>query len=151
MLFVARRFFYFSYVMILKQVDMNIIKLSKEQKEKFIHLPIKQAIYVSSTRNISEDIPHDELINRANEVSKFLAELFGGYSLYDISGGFVLHKKHEDKVKKEKVVRIVSFSTKKDFIQNQNKLFEQIKVWAKEWGQEYIGYEHEEDLYYIPR
>lgn len=130
---------------------MNIIKLSKEQKEKFIHLPIKQAIYVSSTRNISEDIPHDELINRANEVSKFLAELFGGYSLYDISGGFVLHKKHEDTVKKEKVVRIVSFSTEKDFIQNQNKLFEQIEVWAKEWGQEYIGYEHEEDLYYIPR
>lgn len=130
---------------------MNIIKLSKEQKEKFIHLPIKQAIYVSSTRNISEDIPHDELINRANEVSKFLAKLFGGYSLYDISGGFVLHKKHEDMVKKEKVVRIVSFSTDKDFEQNKNKLFEQIKVWAKEWGQEYIGYEYEEDLYYIPK
>lgn len=130
---------------------MNVIKLSKEQKEKFIRLPIKQAIYVSSTRNISENIPHDELVNRVNEVSKFLAKLFGGYSLYDISGGFVLHKKHGDTIKKEKVVRIVSFSTEKDFIQNQNKLFEQIEVWAKEWGQEYIGYEHEEDLYYIPR
>lgn len=130
---------------------MDIIKLSKEQKEKFIHLPIKQAIYVSSTRNISEDIPHDELINRANEVSEFLAKLFGGYSLYDISGGFVLHKKHGDMVKKEKVVRIVSFSTDKDFEQNKNKLFEQIGVWAKEWGQEYVGYEYEEDLYYIPK
>lgn len=130
---------------------MNIIKLSKEQKEKFIHLPIKQAIYVSSTRNISEDISHNELINRANEVSKFLTELFGGYSLYDISGGFVLHKKHGDTVKKEKVVRIVSFSTDKDFEQNKDKLFDQIEAWAREWGQEYIGYEYEEDLYYIPK
>jgi len=96
---------------------MNIIKLSKEQKEKIVHLPIKQAVYVSSTKNISEDISHNELINRADETSKFLAKLFGGYSSYDISGGFVLHKKHGDTVKKEKVVRIVSFSTEKDFIQ----------------------------------
>lgn len=130
---------------------MNVIKLSKEQKEKFIHLPIKQAVYVVSTKNISENISHDELIRRADEVSRFLAGLFGGYSSYDISGGFVLHKKHGDTVKKEKIVRIVSFSTEKDFIHNQNKLFEQIAVWAKEWGQEYIGYENEEDLYYIPK
>ena len=130
---------------------MNIIKLSKEQKEKIVHLPIKQAVYVSSTKNISEDISHNELINRADETSKFLAKLFGGYSSYDISGGFVLHKKHGDTVKKEKVVRIVSFSTEKDFIQNQDKLFKQIALWAKEWGQEYVGYEHEEDLYYIPQ
>lgn len=137
-----------------KLKTMSIIKLSKDQKEKFIHFPIKHAVYVSSIKNSEnsdKEISYDELVNRADEVSRFLADLFGGYSSYDISGGFVLHKKHKDIVKKEKIIRIVSFSTKKNFIQNQNKLFGQISFWAKKWGQKYIGYEYEDDLYYIPR
>ncbi|MEK7552378.1 MAG: hypothetical protein AAB534_03100 [Patescibacteria group bacterium] len=130
---------------------MVVLNLTKEQESKFIHLPIQQAVYVPSTSNISEQLSREKLIQRVDEVCSFLASLFGGYNVYDLTGGYVIRKKGEDKIIKEHFVRVVSFATDEAFKKNQNKLFERIAVWAKEWGQESIGYEFEEDLYYIPK
>lgn len=130
---------------------MTSLHLTKEQKAKYTHLPIKQAVYVPSTINISQHLTKDELIKRVDEVSSFFAKLFGGYSVYDLTGGYVTRKHGENEVIKEHFVRVVSFATDDTFKENQEKLFAQISQWAKEWGQESIGYEFEEDLYYIPQ
>jgi len=130
---------------------MDTLKLTKEQENKFVRLPIKQAIYVPSTHSVSEQISCDELTKRVDEVSNFLANLFGGYAVYDLIGGYVIHKKDENMLIKEHFVRVVSFAARDAFHENQPKLFKQIAAWAKEWGQTSIGYEYEEDLLYIPQ
>lgn len=130
---------------------MDVLHLTSEQKGKFVHLPIKQAIYVPSTYDVSAQLSHGDLAKRVDEVSSFLASLFGGYSVYDLTGGYVTHKKGEGEIIKEHFVRVVAFATREAFKENHNKLFEQIALWAKEWGQESVGYEYEEDLYYIPQ
>lgn len=103
-----------------------ILNLSKEQQGRFIHLPVKQAIYVPSTSGVFEKLSHESLVKRVDEVSSFLAELFGGYSVYDLTGGYVTKKKGGDAIVKEHFVRVVSFATEKAFEQNQSKLFGQL-------------------------
>jgi len=129
----------------------DILQLTKEQEGKFVHLPIKQAIYVPSTHNIKEKLSNDELVKRVDEVSTYLASLFGGYSVYDLTGGYVTRKMDENSIIKEHFVRVVSFATEQAFKDSQQKLFDQIALWAKQWSQETVGYEFEEDLYYIPQ
>jgi hypothetical protein len=47
------------------------------------------------------------------------------------------------------VVRVVAYSTPEAFKENKLKLMKMIAKWAKEWGQEAIGFEYEGDLFYI--
>jgi hypothetical protein len=130
---------------------MDVLHLTEEQRAKFIHLPIKQAIYVPSTQDISDQVSDEVLLNRVGQVSDFLSKLFGGYSAYDLKGGFIAHASSKEHFIKERFVRVVSFARREAFMENQQKLLQQISRWASEWGQESMGYEYEEDLYYIPK
>jgi hypothetical protein len=114
---------------------------------KMFHLPLELSVYVPSTQDVDKVISERELKERVNEVSEYLARLFGGFTKSDKIGGFMSSK---SELVTEDVVPVVSFATESDFNANKNKLVNKLSEWAKRWGQEAIGFEFEGDLYYVP-
>lgn len=114
---------------------------------KMFHLPLELAVYVPSTQDVDKVISESELKERVDEVSEYLARLFGGFTKSDKVGGFMASN---SELVTEDVVPVVSFATKDAFEANKNKLVMKLSEWAKRWGQEAIGFEFEGDLYYVP-
>jgi hypothetical protein len=115
---------------------------------KMFHLPLELAVYVPSTQDVDKVISDSELDARVDEVSKYLATIFGGFTKSDKIGGFV---SSQSELVTEEVVPVVSFATKEDYESNKNKLVTKLSEWARKWGQEAIGFEFEGDLYYVPQ
>jgi hypothetical protein len=115
---------------------------------KMFHLPLELSVYVPSTQDVDKVISDSELDARVNEVSKYLATIFGGFTKSDKIGGFM---SSQSELVTEEVVPVVSFATKKDYEANKNKLVTKLSEWARKWGQEAIGFEFEGDLYYVPQ
>lgn len=116
--------------------------------EKMFHLPIEVSVYVPSTQDVDKVVSKSEMKLRVDEVKKYLAALFGGFSSSSVEGGFLAS---DGKVVKENVERVVSFAPKADFEKNKEALVQKASEWAAKWGQEAIGLEHEGDLYYVPQ
>jgi len=116
--------------------------------EKMFHLPIEVSVYVPSTQDVDKVVSKSEMKLRVDEVKKYLATLFGGFSSSSVEGGFLAS---DGKVVKENVERVVSFAPKADFEKNKEALVQKASEWATKWGQEAIGLEHEGDLYYVPQ
>lgn len=116
--------------------------------EKMFHLPIEVSVYVPSTQDVDKVISKSEMKLRVDEVKKYLATLFGGFSSSSVEGGFLAS---DGKVVKENVERVVSFAPKGEFEKNKEALVQKASEWATKWGQEAIGLEHEGDLYYVPQ
>jgi hypothetical protein len=116
--------------------------------EKMFHLPIEVSVYVPSTQDVDKVVSKSEMKLRVEEVKKYLATLFGGFSSSSVEGGFLAS---DGKVVKENVERVVSFAPKADFDKNKEALVQKASEWAAKWGQEAIGLEHEGDLYYVPQ
>lgn len=111
-----------------------------------LHLPYEISVYVPSTKDVDKQVTKPEMDHRTSEVTKYLADKFGGYTSMNTTGGYFDHK---HKLVKEPVIKITSFSTEKDFQRNKQNLLDQIRDWSKEWGQEAVGLEFEGDLYYV--
>jgi hypothetical protein len=124
------------------------IKLTKEERKRTFYLPIENTIYVPSTYGVKDQkkISNKEMNKRVNEVRSYLSNKFGGYTSVDATGGYVLK---DGKLVKEKVVKVTSFSTKKDFNKNEPELINQVGEWGNSWKQESISYENEGDLFII--
>ena len=116
--------------------------------EKMFHLPIEVSVYVPSTQDVDKVVSKSEMKLRVEEVKKYLATLFGGFSSSSVEGGFLAS---DGKVVKENVERVVSFAEKSEFDKNKEALVQKASEWAAKWGQEAIGLEHEGDLYYVPQ
>jgi len=109
-------------------------------------LPIQMAVYVPSTKDANVPIDEMEVKSRVQEVSKYLAGLFGGFSSEEVVGGYISNNKE---LIRENVIKVVAYSTKADYEKNKRKLINKISEWAEQWSQEAIGFEFENDLYYI--
>jgi len=144
---------YYEYRMNRRDVD-NKIRLEKgggvgiPNAKKMYHLPMEIAIYVPSTKDVSNSITASELRTRVKEVESYLAETFGGFTTSEKVGGYLSSK---SSVIREKVVPVTAFATAESFTNNKSKLVNKMSVWAKKWGQEAIGFEFEGDLYYVPQ
>lgn len=135
--------------------NVGTIKTTLEKKIKTtkdgLYLPYEISIYVPTTKNKNEKITEDELMQRIKEVSLFLSETFGGFTRQTAVGGY---KSSENEIITEDIVKITSFSAKKDFENNSFKdnffkLIDKCKHWCKIWTQEAIGLEFEGDMFYI--
>ena len=115
-------------------------------QDKLFHLPIEMAVYVPSTQDVDKVISTTEMKNRVTEVSKYLANLFGGFTRTDKVGGYLANN---NQIVVENVEPVTAFATKKDFESNKNALISKLSEWARKWGQESIGFEYEGDLYYV--
>lgn len=120
--------------------------ISSKKKLIGMYLPIQIAVYVPSTKDANIPVSEDELNKRVDVVRKYLADMFGGFSSDAITGGYISTFKE---LIKEDIVKVIAFSTKEAYEQNKQKLIVQVSKWAKEWSQEAIGLEFENDLYYI--
>ena len=103
-------------------------------------------VYVPSTSDVSDKISPKELDDRVNEVKEYVANTFGGYTETETEGGY---KSSKGEIVEEDVVKVSVFSKNKDWKEKEYEVVKKAKEWAKEWGQEAIGFEYEGDLYYI--
>jgi len=116
-------------------------------QDKMFQLPLEMVIYVPSTQDVDKVISIDDMILRVDEVKKYLANKFGGYTSADKLGGFV---DSIGNLVNEDVVQVTSFSTKEAYAENKEELIQQLAKWCDDWGQESIGFEFEGDLMYVP-
>jgi len=126
----------------------KIVEVFGANKKDVFELPFEMAIYVPSTQDVDKVISVDEMNQRVDEVRKFLAKTFGGYTSNDVLGGFIDSKKE---LVNEDVVKVTAFSTKEDFEKSKAKLLTKIGKWGAKWGQEAIGLEYEGNLFYVPQ
>ena len=103
-------------------------------------------IYVPSTSNVGDVISVQEMEQRVREVEELVANEFGGFTKTETDGGY---KASSGDIIEEDIVKVSVFSTNEAWEENEKRLIRAIKIWAKEWGQEAIGFEYEGDLYYI--
>lgn len=109
------------------------------------HLPVEMAVIVPSTKNIKDPIGEDEFEKRTNDVRRKLVNLFGGNTTVKGVGGYRL----EGKEIRENVNMVYSYSKRKDWVRNRQKLLKYLQQKKKEFGQDKIGIIFETDLYYI--
>jgi hypothetical protein len=124
----------------------NIEKSIKERLSKSFELPLQMAVYVPSTKDKNVGVTKKEMDERVLEVKSFLAELFGGFNSVKVEGGF---ESSDKGLIEEDAVRVVAFASQEGFEPKFEKLVSKIKSWCKEWSQESIGLEFENDLFYI--
>ena len=103
-------------------------------------------IYVPSTSNVGDRISASEMDERVTEVENLVANEFGGFTKTETDGGY---KASSGDIIEEEIVKVSVFSTDAAWDENEKRLVRAIRLWAKEWGQEAIGFEYEGDLYYI--
>tara|TARA_R110000765_G_scaffold116446_3_gene209600 strand:+ start:9804 stop:12176 length:2373 start_codon:yes stop_codon:yes gene_type:complete len=103
-------------------------------------------VYVPSTSDVGNKISKKELDKRVNEVEKFVADEFGGFSKTEVDGGY---KATSGKIIEEDIVKVSVFANNDNWNNNENRVVSKVKEWANKWGQEAIGFEYEGDLYYI--
>jgi hypothetical protein len=124
----------------------QIEKAIKQKLSKSFDLPLQMAVYVPSTKDKNVVVSKQEMDERVLEVKSYLAELFGGFNSVKVEGGF---ESSDKGLIEEDAVRIVAFASQDGFESKFEKLISKIKIWCKEWSQESIGLEFENDLFYI--
>jgi len=108
---------------------------------------VRQVLIVPSTKDGDKPISDKELNSRTEQVQKFMAGRFGGFTEVRSSGGWVSDKLG---VVKERNVQVVSYSNKKDWtVKNQRAMVKFGRDKAREWGQEAVGYEVEDDMFFL--
>ena len=102
-------------------------------------------IFVPSTKEYDKVITSKEFKNRVKEVSIFLSKLFGGTTRVKGVGSYQL----EGKDITEKVVMVETFTTPKKYNLHDLKIKKFLMSKKKEWGQDSMGYEFEEVMYFV--
>ena len=103
-------------------------------------------IYVPSTTNVGSKINPTEMDVRVDAVEKFVADKFGGFTKTETDGGY---KATDGDIIEEDIVKVSVFAHDMEWDKNEQEVVDQVKEWAKKWGQEAIGFEYEGQLYYI--
>lgn len=117
-----------------------------KSKKGLFHLPLRTAIIVPSTKAKSRKISNREYQSRIMATRRFLSKTNGGYTSVKAVGGFT---DNEGNLIKEDVAVVESYTTKPDYRNNREKIRDWLEDKGKEWGQESMGYEYEDDLYYV--
>ena len=108
--------------------------------------PYQVKIYVPSTVR-DTPISQEEHEARINDTSTFLAGLFGGYTSAEATGGYY---SQDDGLISEPVVVVTSWANPEVYQKNKSLIEDFLKTKQKEWGQETIGFEFEDDFFMFP-
>jgi len=122
--------------------------LSEPETEDFrivYKLPVEQIVYVPSTFD-NMPVSSGAFERRVKETRDALAVIFGGYTSVEGMGGY---SSEEDGIVHENVVRVISYTNRKEYESKRKELFEFLKEKQDEWGQESIGFEVEGDMFYL--
>ena len=111
--------------------------------------PIQTTVLVPCTKNADKPITKQACRKRANVMSSEMTRMFGGYTSSNVTGGY--YSKKKKKIIREPVIRVTSYSTKKDYKRNKGKFLRYVAKKGKTWGQEEMGVIIENDLIYLGR
>ena len=106
-------------------------------------LPVRVAIYVPSTVNVSEKINNSEYVK---ETACFLSDLFGGCTSISGNGYYISENKQ---LINESVEICYAFTTKKAFSENEEKILNYCEYLKTELTQECISLEYNNKLYFV--
>jgi hypothetical protein len=84
---------------------------------------------------------------RVNEVKRWLSHKYGGFTAVKGQGGYAMQEGNQ--LVQEPVVKVTSFTKRRDFSKNKLKLIQQLQKWRGKWHQESMGIEIEGDLEYV--
>lgn len=115
-------------------------------KKGIFKLPVRTAIIVPSTTSKSKKISQEAFDRRVEETRKFLSAINGGYTSVKAVGGYT---DKDGRVIKEPVIVVESYAKRKAFMANKGRVRKWLELKGRSWGQESMGYEHEDDLYYV--
>jgi len=116
------------------------------RQKNVLRLPIKTSIIVPSTKDKNRRISDRAFNKRVINTKRFLSNTQGGYTSVKAQGGYTDNK---GRLIKERVAVIESYSTKAAYKRNKHRIERHLRHKAKEWGQESVGYEYEDDLYVV--
>ena len=124
------------------------LKLDEDQRKRTFHLPVEQAVIVPSTSGVKAQkrITKAQMNKRVNNVRRFLAKKFDGFTDVKATGGFVLKN---GRLVKERTVKVTSFATREAFRKHRGDVIKQVGTWGNKWKQQSVSYEHEGDLFII--
>lgn len=118
-----------------------VLPFKSVQKELITHL----VIFVPSTQDVYTPVSKSVFTKRVKLTSDFLANLFGGTT--KISGTGAYQSKRG--LVTERVAEVETFTKPKSYEQKKDKLHKWILARKKDWGQESIAVEYEEDMYWV--
>lgn len=131
----------------LKQVNLaygGLLKYAKGVEVK--HKSLEVEVYVPSTDVLGEPVSDSEMAERVQEVSRAMTKMFGGSVIENKFGGY---QKHDGQIVNEKIVCVKSFASSEDWSKHKRTFAHKVSQWAMDWGQESVGVEYNETLYYI--
>ena len=115
---------------------------TKKQDKNNIHL----AIYVPSTTDVNKKISLKDFKKRVNETVRFLRRSFGGSTRVGEIGNY--NSPTYGSVT-ENIVKVECFTKAKNYMKSDLKLKRWLQIKEKQWKQESISYEYEEQLYFV--
>lgn len=108
---------------------------------------VRNAVYLTDHDNNGNKISEIEFYSRIREIEDFFVNLFGGHTRAALGKGEF--KTLKGKIIEENTVKIESFTDRKTFQKNSEKLKNWLLKKKLEWKQEYIGYEFQGNLFYL--
>jgi hypothetical protein len=109
-------------------------------------LPNEVTIFVPLFDAYGKPANDNEIENRVEDVSDFVKRHFGEFLIQDIGSSYV---DREGNLVMRKIIQITSYPTNEEFNFHKTHLVNQLSLWARDWEQEFMILEHEEDMYFI--
>jgi len=88
----------------------------------------------------------NEIQNRIDDVESFLQKHFGDLVIQDLASSYI---DREGKIVMQKNIQITSYPSDVEFQEHKNILINKISLWARDWGQEFMVLEFEDEMFYI--
>ncbi len=110
-----------------------------------VHLPVECVVYVPST-NFDQKISHRLFRERIRKTAEELVSLFGGCRETVATGRYMDRR---GQLIEEQVAVLVGYGQGDRYLEKREMFLDWLLKKKKEWKQESIGFEFEDDLWYI--
>ncbi len=113
----------------------------KPQLSKLLNLPNQVVVFITASANKSLSLSAENISKRRQEIESFLNDLFGETSVISISA-------HENE-KGFSLMAISAYTNSKTFEKHKEQLSKQLLQWASKWGEDTIGMQYNNELFYV--
>lgn len=109
-------------------------------------LPNELTIFVPLFDENDKPAMDNEIESRVDDVTSFMKNHFGEIVIQDLASSYI---DREGNLVMQKNIQISSYPSDEEFQAHKNILINQISLWARDWGQEYMVLEYEDEMFYI--
>jgi hypothetical protein len=109
-------------------------------------LPNELTLFIPLFDENGKPATDSEIQNRIDDVKSFVQNHFGEFVIQDLASSYI---DREGKLIMQKNIQISSYPSDEQFLAHKNILINQISLWARDWGQEFMVMEFEDEMFYI--